>query len=101
MSNVQIANIILAQLGGKRFSVMTGAKDFVAVENGLQFKLPARIAKDGINCLLIKLNASDLYDVCYMRVRGKSCKVISESNDVYADDLVANFEESTGLFTHL
>lgn len=32
----QIATTILQQLGGKRFVVMTGAKDFIAIDNGLR-----------------------------------------------------------------
>lgn len=38
---LQVANTILMQLGGRRFSMMTGAKQFVAIERRLLFALPA------------------------------------------------------------
>lgn len=40
-----IAETILSQLGGRRFIAFTGAKEFVAIESGLMFRLPARLAK--------------------------------------------------------
>ncbi|MGI9949502.1 hypothetical protein [Vibrio hyugaensis] len=42
-ARLRIANTILAQLGGNRFIVMTGAKQFVAIEQGLMFTLPAAL----------------------------------------------------------
>ena len=34
--NKEIATTILQQLGGRRFVMFTGAKDFTAIDNGLQ-----------------------------------------------------------------
>lgn len=99
---MQAANIILNQLGGNKFIAMTGAKDLVNLSGkGLQFKLPARFAKDGINCVRITLNDSDRYDIEYGKVRGLDYKVLNESSDIYADALRANFKEVTGLDTSI
>ena len=37
----QVAETILAQLGGRKFQVMTGAKYFLGGADYLQFKLPS------------------------------------------------------------
>lgn len=65
------SSTILTQLGGNRFVKMTGARDLVALEDGLQFRLPARFARDSINRVCIKLNAGDLYDVEFGKVGRK------------------------------
>ncbi len=62
MTNNQIiAKTILEQLGGGRFMAMTGAKNMVAIENGLQFDLPRtrHYVKDGINKVQVVLDPSD------------------------------------------
>jgi len=99
--NQQIAQIILAQLGGNKFLAMTGAKQLVAVEKGLQFKLPARFAKNGITCVIIKLNSMDLYDVTFGKIVKYELKEIAKVNSIYADMLQEVFTEQTGLDTHL
>lgn len=99
---MQVANTILNQLGGNKFIAMTGAKDLMSLNGkGLQFKLPARFAKNGINCVRVTLNAADLYDVEYGKVRGLDYKVLNTSSDIYADALRANFSEVTGLYTSI
>lgn len=94
------AQTILQQLGGNRFIAMTGAKSLVDTGNGLQMKLP-RGASRGINCVVVTLNGSDLYDVQYLKVRGLNCTQVAQSNDVYAESLRMDFEASTGLYTSL
>jgi len=107
-----IGNTILQQLGGNKFRAMTGAKDFIAGQTKeglyyLQFSLPGRLAKNGINRVKIVLNGSDLYNVKFSTIRKQRCgfdyleTVKSESSDVYAEDLQDVFEHSTGLYTHL
>lgn len=97
---MEIANIILQQLGGPaRLKMMCGAKDFIAVENGVQFRI-GRNAKN-VNKVRIVLNGSDLYDVEFGNLRvGKNVvyKIIDSSNDVYAEDLVRVFEAASGLY---
>lgn len=93
------AQTILNQLGANRFIAMTGAKQFVNTGNGLQFRLPARFARNGINLVKITLTDADLYDVTYYRARGMSLVTVSESQGLYSDILQQDFSEATGLDT--
>lgn len=101
-SNTQIAETILNQLGGNRFTTMTGTKNLVAVDNGLRMKLARN--STGANYLTITLNALDLYDMKFesVRVSNKTfeikTKTKAKSNDNYCDMLVSQFEELTGLY---
>ncbi|UIS74681.1 hypothetical protein [Morganella phage Mecenats66] len=99
--SIEIANIILSQLGGNRFIAMTGAKQMVAVTDGLQLKLPARFAAKGINCLQVILLPSDTYRMRFLKVSKMNCKTVSEFDDVYCDQLQNIFTSETGLNTHL
>lgn len=100
-----IAETILIQLGGAKFKAMTGAKDFLAIGDGgmpgLRFALPSNFAKDGINRVFIRLNASDSYDIEFGKARGTSYKVISMASGIYADALNEAFTSYTGLDTSL
>ena len=97
MTNVEIANTILKQMGGTgRLNAMTGAKDFVAIDNGVQFKI-GRNSKS-INTIVIRLNGRDLYDVEFGRVRKYEYKVVNKYDDVYNDMLKDLFEENTGMY---
>lgn len=102
-ADLDVANTILAQLGGPRFLAMTGAKGLVGGPAALSFKLP-RGAKDGINAVRVVLDASDTYTVAFLKVgrRGTySVKTIAETSGVYGDGLQALFTSRTGLHTHL
>lgn len=107
MSGVEVANAILEQLGGRKFIVCTGATNLLSLDDergGLQFRLPARFAKEGINSVRIVLDASDTYSVTFHRIgRAPSFKIaqVSEVNGVYADSLREVFERHTGLVTSL
>lgn len=98
-----VANTILAQLGGNKFSAMTGARVFVghgpAPEfhklGGLSFKIGSG-ARDGITHVRVFLMSNDTYTVEFLKVRGTSCKTVSEHAMVYADQLRALFTECTG-----
>lgn len=94
-----VANTILEQLGGNRFSCMTGAKNFVGGENMLMFSITK--ANGGINKVRITLNANDLYDVEFFKMGKFDYKVIAEQSDVYADSLRAVFTAHTNLYTSL
>jgi hypothetical protein len=96
----QIAQTIIAQLGGKRFVKMTGARDFVATSCGVYFRLPGT-PKAMIDHVHITLNSLDLYDVVYARTRGKKYKVIREVHDLYAENLQESFRQATGLETRM
>ena len=98
---MSVARTILQQLGGGRFTAMTGARRFLAIDDGLRFALPARFAKDRINLVTIKLNAQDTYDVEFGSVYRKTYSVIREYEGIYDDGLQATFTEATGLETRL
>ncbi len=94
-----VANTILAQLGGNHFAAMTGARHIMDIGSALQFKLPARFAKSGIVAVRIKLEASDTYTMTFYA--GRSSRVVAEVERVYADQLRAIFTAHTGLHTSL
>lgn len=65
-----VVQTIYRQIGGGKFKVMTGAKDFVSHNEecgGLSFKLP-RFTGVKINYVKIVLNGNDLYDVTFGRI---------------------------------
>lgn len=97
---MQIAQTILAQLGGNKFVAMTGAKSFVGIENGLMFMLP-RGAKNKANKVRITLTPADLYKVEFMKIRGVELKTISAHEEIYCDMLQELFTKETGLETRL
>lgn len=112
--NMEIATTILNQLGGKRFVVMTGAKDFMAIKDGLKFKIGRNASK--ANTVEIKLNGLDLYDIrfskyipCKLVVNHKKGtaewketkdETVKTFKDCYCDMLQELFTEVTGLYTH-
>src|SRR5882724_4860091 len=95
--DVQIANTILKQLGGRRLAVLTGAFNFYAIDNGLQFQLKSG-AKDGINKVRIVLTVMDDYTVTFYRGQGIE---VAHITGIYADQLQDAFEQYTGLYTTL
>ncbi len=106
MTNNQIiAKTILEQLGGGRFIAMTGAKNMVAIENGLQFDLPRtrHYVKDGINKVQVVLDPSDTYTVRGLKwmPRKYEFKELANQPGVYGDTLQAVFTDITGLDTRL
>lgn len=100
---VAIAETILAQLGGTRFTMMTGASQFVAIDGGLQFSLPRGFAKDRINKVQIFLEPSDTYTVkaLYCNHHKRTFEEVCVTENVYCDALRAVFTRMTGLDTHL
>lgn len=98
-----VAKTTLAQLGGRRFSLMTGAKNYVSDGKTLQFDLPR--AKSGINRIRITLNPKDLYDIEYGRMTRKAgvpeYKKLGVEKDVYVEDLHKAFNSITGLRTRI
>ena len=99
MNNMEIAQIILTQLGGaKRLKLMTGATQFIAVENGLAFSFMARAH---YNHIQIRLTPADLYTVRFSKYRGVSLVREKEITDLFNDQLKEVFEEETGLFLSL
>ncbi len=76
-----------------------GAKDLVASENALHFKI--RGCKKG-NKVRISLAADDTYSVELWHVKGTNIFQVGETVDgVYCDGLHQTLESLTGLYTHL
>lgn len=98
---LQIAKTILEQLGGHRLVAMTGAKNLMALDGGLQLRLPSNFAKDGINCVRVQLTPMDDYTVTFSKIRGTSVKEVAKHEGAYAEDLNTLFVEVTGLATRL
>lgn len=95
MTNTEIANEILKQLGGSRtLNLMLGLKTLNTVERGLSFSFKCR---SKINYVKITLNGKDLYDVEMGKIRACKYKVIKEEKDIYCDMLVNLIEETSGL----
>ena len=101
--NNEMAQITLNQLtnsnnGGNRLVAMIGAKNFARDEKNytIGFKFVAK-ATNKANYCRIRLNASDLYDVEFISLRGVNAKTVSTHNGLYADMLKSTFEDETGL----
>ena len=99
-SDMSVATTILNQLGGNKFRVMTGAKNFMDHGNALSMRIGRNSSNS--NYLKITLNDSDLYDVRFSKVTkmGEE-KSVREFNDVYNDMLDEIFESHTGMYTSL
>jgi hypothetical protein len=99
----QNAEIIKQQLGGSRFALMTGAKDFMysGKDSYLSFKI-GRGAKDGINYIKVIYNKrGDDYTMEFCVFRGMKVAVKHRVEGVYADQLQDIFEKYTGFYTTL
>ncbi|MBQ3397075.1 MAG: hypothetical protein IJG55_12260 [Synergistaceae bacterium] len=100
----EIAQTILMQLGGKKFIIMTGSRDFTYTggEN-IKTSLSMRLArnKSDANSLRITLDWDDTYTMTFLKCTPKQMKVIREFEGVYFDMLQEIFTDVTGLDTHL
>lgn len=96
-NKLQIAQEIKNQLGHKAL-YMLGAKDFVGGPNYLTFKIRGSKA---VNYITIYLNALDLYEIKFLKVRALVVKVVKEYTEVYCDDLLKLIRLETGLETNL
>jgi hypothetical protein len=106
-----IAQTILEQLGGNRFVVMTGAKNFVADGHTLRMTLPKNHSK--ANRLYITLDADDTYTMDFFkftpgRLSRKTWEFTDDKKEtvkkisgVYCDQLQEIFTETTWMYTHM
>lgn len=108
---MRVADIILQQLGGNKFLVMTGAKNLVVDGNTLRMTLPRNCSK--ANRLYITLDPEDTYTMRFIKyTAGRLNKKtftwtedkvteIKTVEGVYCDMLQDIFTEVTGMYTHL
>ena len=90
---------LLQQLGGNKFKMMTGAKNFGIDGKSLTFSI-GRNSK-GINFVRIKLTSMDLYDIQFAQLRMGQVKVKSTAKRVYGDQLGKVFKKHTGMNVRL
>lgn len=98
----EVANTILAQLGGRRFIAMTGTKNFVGSDTYLQFDLPRGCANKATKCR-VTLDANDTYTVTFYKwnARKLDMATVGEQTGIYCDMLRNVFTEATGMLTSL
>lgn len=98
----QVAETILAQLGGARIAVMIGAKHIMHDGNKLIVRFAAK-ATNKANHFEVELAADDTYTVTFWKIGrgGLDCKEISSTRMVYADQLKRFVEKETGLYLSL
>ena len=98
--SMSVAKEILETLGGNKFRVMTGAKNFMGFSNGLVMKIGRNSSNS--NYLKITLNSMDLYDMKFAKLtRMGELKSVKEYDNVYNDSIVEVFEKHTGMYTKL
>jgi uncharacterized membrane protein (UPF0127 family) len=98
MTNMEIATTIMEQLGGRMFRMMTGAKNFIAIESGLTFKIPR---SNNISYVKIILTPMDEYDMFFMKMNKTEIIILKEVNGLFFDQLQEVFTRETGLYTSL
>ena len=95
-----VANTILKQLGGNKFRVMTGAKNFMGIADGLVMKIGRNSSNS--NYLKITLNSMDTYDMEFAKLtKMGEKKSVTEYNNIYNDMLTDQFTAHTGMYTRL
>jgi hypothetical protein len=84
MADLTVANTIRDQLG-RRFAVMTGAKNWLGSDKSLSFKIGRNSM--GITHVKVTLRPDDLYNVEFLACRGSSVKHKAAALGIYADRL--------------
>ena len=99
LRNKQIAETILYQLGGSIFTLMTGSKNFVAIDDGVQFNVGSD-AKHGVNKMRIVLTPDDTYDVSALKVNNRTGAIeeLCAISGIYNDQLQDAFYSCTGFY---
>lgn len=98
MPESKIANTIAKQIGNQAFT-MIGAKNLLAHESALSFRIGKNVRK--VNYVKVTLNGLDLYDIEYGCIWGSNYKVRATDENIYFDGLHASIEANTGMFTKL
>jgi hypothetical protein len=91
VTDLTVAKTILAQLGGERFVMMTGATSFIGSADSLTFKVGSNPKR--VTHVRVTLTPDDLYDMTFFRA-GKG----PQSHDgVHREMLQEVFGAHTGL----
>ena len=95
MADLTVPKTILAQLGGERFVMMTGATGFMGSADSLAFKLGSNPRR--VTHVRVTLTPDGLYDMTFFST-GKG----PQSHDgIHREMLQEVFGASTGLYTTL
>jgi hypothetical protein len=100
MTPQEISQTIISQLGGRKFQVMTGAKNFsFSKDVSLTFQIGSNAKK--IKWVQINLEDDDTYTMTFLKqVKGEPV-VASRHTDIYNDQLAKIFSAQTGMATSL
>ena len=108
---LEIANTIIRQMGGAgKLKAMIGARDFLALDSGVQFSFKMNTK---MNKCIVELTGDDLYNMSFyhqVKVSGhetfekieakleKSKKIVESHEGLYNDMLINTFQTTTGLY---
>jgi len=92
------AKIILEQLGGNHFMVMTGAKLITYDDNSISLSLPRNISK--ANKFSVTLDGDDTYTMKFYSTTRKEPMICAQSG-LYFNMLQPEFTRVTGMDTKL
>lgn len=98
MTDLSVANTILAQLGGRGFVVMVGAHNLAGGKNFLRLRFRG---SRKYNFLQVTLTPDDLYDVEIAQVGRSQVRNRERLEGIYADQLQEVFRSYTGLETRV
>lgn len=86
----------IAQLGGHgRLKAFVGAQNFMVGTDSVSFRFKG---SKKANYLKITLDPSDTYILEFGKIRGHEYKVTKTLENIYCDQLVEIFEDTTDLF---
>lgn len=100
-----VAQTILQQIGGRRFAVMTGSRNFTDLGNGLLMSL-AKNMTSANRLEIIYDEGADLYNMRFYRKTFSKKTFESKTKDIethegiYCNMLEDVFTMVTGLYTH-
>lgn len=104
-----VSQTVIAQLGGNLALSMIGATKVVYnqreddVDVNVHFKAKARKV-NGKSPNIVRItyvSASDLYEVTFVRIHGTTITELETLPNVFCDQLIPIFEETTGLYLTL
>lgn len=103
--NVEICEIIIQQLGGyNKLKAMVGASNYnFGTIKYKEYEQPCVLFKFKMNPKIKSLRViyDEGKDLYAMQFLGRTGKIHKEIDDVFCDELVKNFEETTGLLLRL
>ena len=96
--NTQQANILMKQLGGKRFEMMMGVKSKAIGKDGLILHIGKN--PKGVSHIIIDYDkGNDLYNIRFGKIRMNRYNDIKKLKGIAVDQLDNAIERNTGLYT--